>query len=323
MDAIQLVLATEELLELIFLNLDIRPIITSVQKVCKKWHRTITASVALQRHLYFLPAPLPSSTEKIRRDLNPLLSELFQPWFQHAKDPATLFDQSLLDSWRAGMSTDDLNSFVRSLLETDKFDNARRRFSGTALYACGEDADSPWRRAVATWRNMLVAQPPVTKVGVFQHPNEDLVRSCGLRWEVIGDAAQTSPDTTSKGSATTMMSPFGPRMGELYHEILRRVRWKEVAGFEVFHGVQEMTRDEFLGRVGTMGYDSCGECGSMYDAGAELVLVIFTSMDGMEDVDDMFRLPFWRRCCGFDDPGLEAEEKETRAAFDQWPFGQF
>lgn len=327
MDAVQSVFATEELLESIFFNLDIRSIITSVQRVCKQWHRSVTTSVAVQRHLYFLPEPLPNSNHKSNRRLNPLLSELFQPWFQHAKDPATLFDHSQLEGQTAGMSTEDLNDFKKYLRDTDKFDNARRRFGETALYACGEDPDSPWRRAGATWRNMLVAQPPVTKIGVFQRPNLSLEMSCGRRWEVISngdieEVVQTSPDATSEADKRILMSPFGPRMGELYHEILRRVRWMENAGFEILHGVQEVTRDEFLSRLGTMHYDSCGEGGSMYDAGAELVLLVHVNMDGMTDFNEMLRLPFWRRCCGVDDPGLEAAEREIMAAGEQWPFGQ-
>jgi len=69
-----------ELLELILLETDIRTLLTSAQRVCRKWYKLIKHSRDLQAALFFKPVryTLPRGTPGIR---NPLLGQCIWPWF--------------------------------------------------------------------------------------------------------------------------------------------------------------------------------------------------------------------------------------------------
>ncbi|KAH7024448.1 uncharacterized protein B0I36DRAFT_331450 [Microdochium trichocladiopsis] len=83
------ILDTLELLELILLQLDMRTLLTSAQRVSKKWHASIQGSPALQRRLFFMPdnnTRLRAHNDDDYETLpihNPLLTELFPAWFSN------------------------------------------------------------------------------------------------------------------------------------------------------------------------------------------------------------------------------------------------
>ncbi|KAK2591467.1 hypothetical protein QQS21_010843 [Conoideocrella luteorostrata] len=315
-------LETEELIELIFLHLDIRSLLVSVQRVSRKWHRVITDSVALQRHLYFLPAILPIRPETpLHRRLNPLLSELFPAWYQHASNPPTIFDKSELlrvVGWDE-FSDKEKEDYKSGLRLHDKFTNARRLFSETPVYQAKAE-DNPWQRAGATWRNMLVAQPPVTKLGIYQQGDYELLTATGRGWELIEydsrsvhKNGQLSSDGRCTPTTDRISALSGLRMGHLYRESLKRLRGWEIAGFEILHGVQEVSPTVFSGRLGFMGHNAAEEGMEMQEAGAEVVMHVFRSMEGILTYVEALRLPFWKRCWDTTGPEQAAEEK-TRLA---------
>lgn len=129
-------LFTYDILELIFARLDLRTLLTSAQRTCRVWSDLIQSSPAIQKVLFFKPVPTHPSREKI---LNPLLAEVFPSIFQqheairqHPDQPFTKF------------------TFT-------SFDMVKRH--------------RKWRlylRPEASWRRMLVQQPPAYSLARFQ-----------------------------------------------------------------------------------------------------------------------------------------------------------
>ena len=73
----QTVLGIPELFEQVLLQLDMRTLLTSAQRVCRHWHETISLSPLLQEKLFFRPAA-DTAGPRVR---NPLLCELFPHFF--------------------------------------------------------------------------------------------------------------------------------------------------------------------------------------------------------------------------------------------------
>ncbi|KAJ6505366.1 hypothetical protein C8R45DRAFT_548032 [Mycena sanguinolenta] len=116
------VIATPELLELILTKLPMRSLLVTAPLVSKTW-QAITFTPTLQRALFLLPDP---SSEPMQ---NPLLAELFPPFFAAEPDDAN-------KSWyQPGCAT--------SIMAMP--------------WATAPDA---FKRAEASWRRMLVTQPP-------------------------------------------------------------------------------------------------------------------------------------------------------------------
>ncbi|KAJ6505378.1 hypothetical protein C8R45DRAFT_1209147 [Mycena sanguinolenta] len=113
------VIATPELLELILKQLPMRNLLVTAPLVSKAW-QTTTLTPALQRALFLLPDP---SSELVQ---NPLLAELFSPFFPTESD---------------GQSQTCSPKTISAL-----------------PWAKAPDA---FNRADASWRRMPVTQPPV------------------------------------------------------------------------------------------------------------------------------------------------------------------
>lgn len=125
------VLNTPEILEMILIQTDIRTLLTSAQRVCRAWSKLITSSPSIQKALYF--APIKSSEgEPNEKTLNPLLKEKFPPIFP-------LQDSSTYD----GFDFSDFN-WTKDILSLTRF-----------------------VRADASWRKMLIQQPPISEIGLF------------------------------------------------------------------------------------------------------------------------------------------------------------
>jgi hypothetical protein len=122
-------LSTAELLESILLQLDLQTLLTSAQRTCRTWTNLIRGSPALQRALYFTPV---SDTRGHEAVLNPLLIDTFPSFFEVENE--TLFgggNGTLLASLRMFKQPETQASFLRE---------------------------------EASWRRMLVQQPPVFKI---------------------------------------------------------------------------------------------------------------------------------------------------------------
>lgn len=122
------VLNTSELLEIILEALDPQTLLTSATRVCRYWNIFIRDSLDLQRALFVLP-------ERQSYGLQPRANPLLLPYIERLSltKPHAVDVYSLID---AKGNTRDKN---------DKF-----------------------LRTEATWRHMLVQQPPATKLGIWK-----------------------------------------------------------------------------------------------------------------------------------------------------------
>ncbi|KAH1497477.1 hypothetical protein LV164_001707 [Aspergillus fumigatus] len=121
----RLVLSTPELLENILLYLDVQSLLTSAQRVCRSWTRLIQTSLRLQQALFFQPIPPEKCREKL---LNPLLAKHFWNFFPPARDPSGVRECTYL------------------LLSGPEASERRQKLL----------------RCEASWRRMLVQQPPAS-----------------------------------------------------------------------------------------------------------------------------------------------------------------
>ncbi|PKY06161.1 hypothetical protein P168DRAFT_316181 [Aspergillus campestris IBT 28561] len=125
--AITTVFSTHELLESILLQVDLRTLLTSAQRVNRTWHDLIRSSLPLQRTLFF--APQDDIQKNTEYTYNPLLTNAFPTFFQSFPGPAAGRPKKL-----------NLNS-LEMVLRPDK--------------------QTAYLRAEASWRTMLTRQPPV------------------------------------------------------------------------------------------------------------------------------------------------------------------
>ncbi|KAL3444027.1 hypothetical protein BJX65DRAFT_311335 [Aspergillus insuetus] len=136
-------LATPELLEQIFLLVDTTTLLISTQRVCHLWHTMITQTPSIRRLLFFIPEisgeTQPEQTTQAPK-LNPFLTMIFPSWFLSA---STLTDER---GYRTSNLESELLRGLESLLEGN--------------------VDHPIERQDASWRRMLLTQPPVLGVGL-------------------------------------------------------------------------------------------------------------------------------------------------------------
>ncbi|KAJ7899789.1 hypothetical protein B0H13DRAFT_2196040, partial [Mycena leptocephala] len=159
MSARDSVIQTPELVEHTLAHLPIRDLLVTAPLVSKMW-QAITLSPTLQRALFFEPDPTASASHPIK---NPLLVELFQPFFA----PST----------------------------------ARQYpWPGTAtsiLAMPWAQAPEAFKRADASWRRMLVTQPPAQTMVVIQESHgmrgmserRAVLRDISLRMGMLYDFA--------------------------------------------------------------------------------------------------------------------------------------
>ncbi|RYP69404.1 hypothetical protein DL770_008241 [Monosporascus sp. CRB-9-2] len=158
------VLDTTELLEAILLKLDIRTVILSAQLVNRQWHDLITKSPAIQQAIFFKPVEATNGAP-LR---NPLLTELFPPFFGGENEMRFAIDA----------------------------------FEELAM--ARQERLAAFRREGASWRRMLVQQPPVRELGM---------------WETVSRMG---------GDGHTFRReryPEGLRMGELY-DLVAVIRYR-------------------------------------------------------------------------------------------------
>ncbi|KAI3320615.1 hypothetical protein HD806DRAFT_505697 [Xylariaceae sp. AK1471] len=161
------VLQTAELLEGILGQLEIRTLLTSTQLVNRRWRELITQSPTLQQALYFKPiAPTSGPARK-----NPLLANVFPLWFQEYDKQAS-----------------------------DKFPQLCRMTDFQKLPMADKSRRETFMHPNATWRRMLVQQPPALRLGRWRlwhmmdgdsHDFQILEFPDGLRMDSLYDGAQS------------------------------------------------------------------------------------------------------------------------------------
>lgn len=174
------VLAIPELLEIILLHLDTRTLLASAQRVCQTWTVLIQSSPALQQALFFqpltpipkkgkwhakllwksvLPSPLKKDTKLnlgstkeyesscTRPIYNPLLVEAFRPLFPSVHEYPFIDDnkEKVIETEHEGKEQKKKNPFSFKHLEM----------------LSSPQKKSAYERKDASWRKMLLRQPPV------------------------------------------------------------------------------------------------------------------------------------------------------------------
>lgn len=145
------IFGTPELLEMLLLNLPIKDLLVNAQRVCKKWNSTIRDSPKLQQALFFSPLP-----GKSVRFLKHTASGI-RFWAEHETNPNIYtvlqnpFQDHLALVWKPSLNTTEKK--VRTI----------------------NDANASWRR-------MLVCQPPIEAIS---YHSLDIHNETGLRFSDI------------------------------------------------------------------------------------------------------------------------------------------
>ncbi|KAJ5639421.1 HET domain protein [Penicillium longicatenatum] len=129
--AIDRVLDTLELLDMILTRVDMRTLLTSAQRVCRNWLNLINKSPSIQKALFFTPIA-DSEWGMNEKTLNPLLTETFASIFP-AEDRSVYYKFNFSDL-----------AMTKDAASMDRF-----------------------VRKNASWRKMLVQQPPIPEIGLF------------------------------------------------------------------------------------------------------------------------------------------------------------
>ncbi|KAL2848779.1 hypothetical protein BJX68DRAFT_255799 [Aspergillus pseudodeflectus] len=166
-------LHTPEILEMILLQVDMRTLLTFGQRVCHAWKNLIRTSRFLQRALFFMPIQ-ESEWAAGEKTLNPLLAEAFPSIF-----PAKY--------------------------------KCDERFSIPQLpMAKDSEAMAIFGRRDASWRRMLVQQPPLSHIGVFH-----------VRHTRVGNRVKrSSAPAYTKSEQNSESGPVGLRMEKLFEYLL-------------------------------------------------------------------------------------------------------
>ena len=135
------VLNTPEILEQIFLKADMRTLLC-IQRVCRTWHKLITESPSVQKHLFLRPDPDCEIPQ-----INPLLHELFPQWFHRPEGDR------------------------QKLIQRDGF---------SSLPLVQHSCNSAFRHEKASWRRMLPRQPPVQSLTCCTHVSGQMGDSVDL-----------------------------------------------------------------------------------------------------------------------------------------------
>lgn len=185
-DACLAVLAMPELLEVILEMVDVTTLLTSAQRVCKKWHAVIQTS-NMQRLLYLEPcgvlkAPQGSREGDLLVEQNPLLKTLFPYLFQ------------IMDVTRRELPTCTgyLTLTLGGCVLADRRDDYKRHYA--------------FVRHDASWRRMQVTRPPLRHVG----------------W-TNGAWFTGDPPVEEHDLYRTLDFPDGLRMGQLWDILFRAV----------------------------------------------------------------------------------------------------
>ncbi|RAQ69300.1 hypothetical protein COH20_006530 [Aspergillus flavus] len=138
LDSTTKALSLWEILHPILLNLDMRTLLHA-QRVCRVWYHIITRSRSLQQALFFLPVEESQATGPVKRidQINPLLKEILWPQL----------------SWLA--------TSARKLKSSERRRQAKERGIPTL------------RSETASWRRMLIRQPPPITIGIQGEDEDD------------------------------------------------------------------------------------------------------------------------------------------------------
>lgn len=150
--ACNMVLSIPELLESILLQLDMQTLLVSSQRVCRQWHNFIKSSRCIQEFLFFEPcSQLSPRFLAAGRVKNPLLKRHFKPFFEDLNGPK----QARRQPWSTSFNRFGVTKLTGSGLAIADMKNGRHRHAAFV-------------REGASWRRMLVTQPPIERVAYIK-----------------------------------------------------------------------------------------------------------------------------------------------------------
>ncbi|KAI1190618.1 hypothetical protein F5B17DRAFT_385892 [Nemania serpens] len=201
------VFAIPELLEAILLQLDITSLLVSASRVNKMWNHLIETSPAIQQALFFQPVQDHCSARSSQQNstatttwcqwtrdqptVNPLLVKKFGKYFDSGEDYGRIYrccDAFHKLPWEENRGID-----LETTLEMQRVITSQKR-------DC-----SRFTRRGASWRRMLVSQPPPTQLGAL--------------WQEADRTSAIKPVQTALKALImpgTSMHSTGIQMGHLY-----------------------------------------------------------------------------------------------------------
>ncbi|KAJ5116233.1 hypothetical protein N7456_000581 [Penicillium angulare] len=175
------VIFTTEILENVLLHLDQNSLLISAQRVCRYWHDVVSSSQSLQKHLFLQP-----DWNRSDRTINKLLAETFPPWFPQGPTERRHSNKTQINT---------IDGYHGTIFET--------------LPIALRHKNKSFRYENATWRRMLVQQPPISDLVSFS------VRDS---W---GGSRFTGPHTTEPCVKDQSFDNENPlNMGTFYDEII-------------------------------------------------------------------------------------------------------
>lgn len=204
------VLFTAELLECILLQLDMQTLLVSAQRTCQAWRQLISTSPALQEVLFFKPKGEDSkdgyqdadkngarnacdstSNQCVRK--NPLLASVFPAWFEDYEYTEPTNRQRMIgEPPPQGTVSGDTRLIHLSSVSRIPIWTA----FASQPFAAAHKKEQVLSYRLASWRRMLVQQPPAYRVGEwtmeepFYHQRASVkLFSCGLRMGQLYDAS--------------------------------------------------------------------------------------------------------------------------------------
>ncbi|KAJ5992668.1 hypothetical protein N7451_008392 [Penicillium sp. IBT 35674x] len=199
-------LDTPELLEMILTQTDVRTLLTSA-RVSRNWFNLISTSPSIQKALFFAPIK-ESEWGREERFLNPLLTEAFPSLFP-----------------------------TKDKLYNDHFDIRELPMVKDTLTV------AQFTRKDASWRKMLVQQPPISGIGLFaiesamggksvqcsSVPPDQKMQECGydgLRmerlFEVLLLTRFTSPEVYWSAEGSIEFDAYSEKINDVFYQNLSK-----------------------------------------------------------------------------------------------------
>jgi hypothetical protein len=187
-DARKKALASTEILEQVFANVDEVTLLTSVQRVSKAWKEVFEGSVLLQRKLFFLPdetrplEPHPQSRREKGSDpgkvypvLNSLLVRHFRSTFFPVGGKFYGYTRRSESFYEQRWTSKHNKLRLQRKLDTgyNRYESVKPDITKADALQMALDRDR-FTRAGASWRRMLVTQPPIPDFIAMEFAPKDI-----------------------------------------------------------------------------------------------------------------------------------------------------
>lgn len=235
------VLTTGELIENILLRVDMHTVLVSAQRVCRKWHLTIANSRGIQKTLFFEPEP-----ELLRHRVDPR-----GPYMR--VNPLLYRHFAFLFNNKVGRHDMGWGTMLARAIEIN-IAHVHDADETPSIASRDMDVHRAFADPSASWRRMLVTQPPPRKVGyVLNHARRDDLRNrhtrCfvsqmpdGLRMGLLWDSVFSLLMEPREGRVTTSLCVgwrYAVFEGGAAQNLVHQLGFSDVVDFHIV----ELSRD--------------------------------------------------------------------------------